>query len=121
MQHISGASSALSGAISNSATTDLVSQAESDTTISNPTHQPTSYVLKYFKRGKEHNKCQFVMVDGNKCGKNLAHDKTGSTTLMKNHLESKHGVRDSKLPSQSNILAASKKVKTGHVVSLKAS
>lgn len=118
---MSKASSALSGAIRNPATTDPVSQAESDSTISTPTHQPTSYVGKYFKRGEERNKCQFVMADGTECGKNLARDKTGSTTSMKNYLESKHGVRDAKLPNQSNILAAFKKVKTGNVVSLHAS
>lgn len=37
------------------------------------------------------------MANGSKCGKQLARDKKGGTTSMKNHLESKHGVRDADL------------------------
>lgn len=57
------------------------------------------------------------MADGNECGKELARDKKGSTSSMKNHLEIKHGIRDGMLPEQGNIVGAFKKAKTGHVVS----
>lgn len=50
--------------------------------------------------------------------KQLASDKKGSTTSMKNHLDSKHCVRDANLPNQSNRLEAFKKVATGHVAIL---
>lgn len=91
---------------------------------STPTNRlPTSYVWKYFIKlsEKEFNKCRFVMGDGRECGKELARDKKGSTTSMKNHLETRHGICDANVPDQSNILAAFKKAKTGHVVSLSSS
>lgn len=82
--------------------------------------RPASYVWLHFVKLKtrDYNKCCVIQPDGNKCGKELKRNDTGSTRSMKAHLESKHGIRDANLPNQSNIIASFKKVKTDHLVSL---
>jgi hypothetical protein len=106
--------------------TDTASQADhsdlgdTSTTTSRPN---TSWVWKFFEKlpNKPINKCIFSMADGSICEKELARDKKGSTSSMKNHLETKHRVYDGKVPDQGNIIGAFKKAKTGHVVSFASS
>ena len=111
------ASNANSRTPTDATTTDSRADHSDITIRSTCTNQPRIYVWKFFKKTDKYNQCRFIMANGSECGKKLALDKKSSTTSMKNHLETKHQIRDDKLPNQGNILASFKKVKTGHVVS----
>lgn len=105
---------------SKSITVDLTTEPDTANTkeIVASAVRPASYVWLHFVKLQKCNinKCGVIKADGSKCGAEMKRDETGSTKSMKNHLESKHGIRDANLPNQSDILASFKKIKTDHMV-----
>lgn len=101
------------------ATTTSHPEPDSDTSVTSNIC-PKMYVWNHFTKlpDSDINKCNVFLSDGSQCGRELTHDKKGSTNPMKTHLESQHHICDANIPNQTNIISAFKKVKTTHPVSL---